>query len=104
MTSTSTINRLAAEPAKKTTVKLKVGSRIRALESVVSPDFPDVSFAGWTGRIVEMSGKKPPFKYFIEWDEPVVSGMPRSYVERCEQQQIYFRWACLNDADFEAVE
>jgi len=104
MNSTTTLNRTASETGKKPTVKLKVGSRIRVLESVVSPDFKDVSFAGWTGRIVEMSGKKPPLKYFIEWDEPVVAQMPESYVSRCEQQQIYYRWACLSDADFESVE
>jgi hypothetical protein len=85
-------------------VKLKVGTRLRALESVNSPDFHDISFAGWTGKIVEVSGKKVPFKYFVEWEDDVVEQMPKTYVDRCEEQQIYFRWACLTDTQFEVID
>lgn len=82
---------------------LTVGCRIRVKAEVNSPDFPDISFAGWTGKIVEISGKKPPLKYFIEWEPTVVSTMPQSYIDRCEQQQIYYLWACLSDADIEQI-
>lgn len=104
MPSVTTTNLQPETPVKKKTVKRKVGTSIRALDKVVSPDFPDISFAGWTGRIVEVSGKKAPFKYFVEWDDAVVTSMPASYVKRCEEQRIYHKWACLTHADFEAVE
>ncbi len=93
-----------SKPKKTRTVKHKAGSSIRVLDEVNSPDFPDISFAGWTGKIVEVSGKKAPFKYFIEWDDAVVNSMPQTYVDRCEEQQIYFKWACLTDADFQPIE
>lgn len=90
--------------AKRKSAKLKVGTPVKVHDSVTSPDFPDISFGGWTGSVVEVSGRKSPFKYFIEWDQPVVDAMPQSYVDRCEEQQIYYRWACLTDADFAPVE
>jgi len=89
-------------PAKKKVTKHKVGTHVRVHDSVTSPDFPDISFAGWTGKVVEVSGRKAPFRYFIEWDEEIVSAIPQSYLDRCEAQQIYARWACLTDEDFSA--
>jgi hypothetical protein len=103
MSRLTTVSQSSA-PARKKTVKLKVRTQLRALASVTSPDFPDISFAGWVGRIVEVSGKKAPFKYYVEWDEDVVAEMPKTYIDRCEEQQIYFRWACLTDTDFEVIE
>jgi hypothetical protein len=97
MPSVPTANHQPQTPVKKKTVKRKVGTSIRALDK-------DISFAGWTGKVVEVSGKKSPFKYFVEWDDSVVDSMPESYVKRCEDQQIYHKWACLTDTDFEAIE
>ena len=39
------------------TLSMTVGTRIRAKSGVVSPDFDDISFAGWTGKIVEEIGR-----------------------------------------------
>lgn len=105
MPSVTTATPKTSEPAKKKkTAKLKVGTSIRARDNVTSPDFPDISFAGWTGKVVEVSGRKAPYKYFVEWDDAICESMPESYVKRCEDQQIYYRWACLTDADFEPAE
>jgi hypothetical protein len=90
-------------PVRKKATRLKVGTAIRVHNEVTSPDFPDVSFANWTGKIVEVSGRKAPFRYFVEWDDSVVAQIPQSYIDRCEEQQIYYRWACLNDSQFEAI-
>jgi hypothetical protein len=90
-------------PVRKKASRLKVGTAIRVCSDVNSPDFTDVSFGGWTGRIVEVSGRKAPFRYFVEWDDDVVTRIPQSYIDRCEEQQIYYRWACLNDSQFEAI-
>lgn len=105
-----TTERHDLSPAEKTsatvrskTVRLKVGTAIRVRSSVNSPDFPDVSFADWTGRIVEVSGRKAPYRYFVEWDDAVLEKIPQSYIDRCEEQQIYYRWACLNDTQFDAI-
>lgn len=97
---TASDTKTTTSPVKKKTVKHKVGTHIRVHESVTSPDFRDISFGGWTGKIVEVSGQKAPYKYFVEWDEDVVSAIPESYIDRCEAQQIYYRWACLTSEDF----
>ncbi|MDA0590370.1 MAG: hypothetical protein O2820_15145 [Planctomycetota bacterium] len=101
--STATDAKATSAPAKKKTVKHKVGAHIRVHDSVNSPDFPDISFAGWTAKVVEVSGKKAPFKYFVEWDEDIVSAIPKSYIDRCEAQQIYYRWACLTAEEFSSA-
>ncbi len=101
MTSLTGTSHSGTRSTTRKVISMTIGSRIRAKAGVTSPDFPDISFAGWTGKIVEVSGKKAPFKYFIEWDDAICSAMPQSYIDRCEQQQIYHRWACLSDTDIE---
>lgn len=86
---------------KKATGGLDEGAKIRVKAGVVSPDFPDVSFAGWTGSISEVSGKAPTQKFIVEWDAPTLSGMPPDYVARCESQMLFHAMACLGADDFE---
>ena len=101
MTSLTGTSQGSSRSLTRKTVSMTTGSRIRAKAGVTSPDFPDIAFASWTGKIVEVSGKKAPFKYFIEWDDAICSAMPQTYIDRCEAQQIYHRWACLSDSDIE---
>ena len=60
-----------------------------------SPDFADVSFAGWTATIRELNGKKPNQKFIIEFDDAVIAAMPQSYLQRCEEQRLLYTMACL---------
>jgi hypothetical protein len=86
---------------KKATGGLGEGAKIRVKPGVVSPDFPDVSFAGWTGSVVEVSGKPPSEKFIVEWDAPTIAGMPADYVSRCEAQMLFHAMACLAAGDLE---
>jgi len=86
---------------KKATGGLDEGARIRVKASVASPDFPDVSFAGWTGSVVEVSGKPPAQKFIVEWDTATISAMPADYVARCEAQMLFHAMACLGAEDLE---
>jgi len=79
------------------------GSRVRVRDGVASPEFPDVSFAGWTGTVVEVTGKPPSAKVVIEWDGETLGNMPKDYVSRCEAQQLYYQMACVGEGDVEAV-
>lgn len=87
----------------RSTTKLTVGTRVRVKDGVVSPDFADVSFAGWTATILELSGKKPNQKFIIEFDEAVVAAMPPDYLKRCEEQRLLYTMACLDAAQLEPV-
>lgn len=85
------------------TPKLSVGARIRVRDGVNSPDFADVSFAGWTATIREMSGKKPNQKFIIEFDDAVIAAMPPDYVQRCEEQRLLYTMACLEADQLDVI-
>ena len=86
---------------KKATGGLDEGARVRVKPGVVSPDFPDVSFAGWTGSVVEVSGKPPARKFIVEWDSTTTQAIPADYVSRCEAQMLFHAMACLGQDDLE---
>ena len=48
-----------------------VGTKIRVKEGIASPEFPDFSYSGWVGSVVELTGKKSARKYVIEWDDQI---------------------------------
>jgi hypothetical protein len=87
--------------AKKKAAGGMEGARIRVKPGVASPDFADVSFAGWTGSVMEVSGKPPAQKFIIEWDQATQSAMPADYVARCEAQMLLHTMACLGGDDIE---
>ena len=89
---------------KKVSDALAPGMKIRVKPGVTIPEFPEVECGGWTGSIVELTGKKADPKYVIEWDESVIAAMPKSYVEQCEKNQIYYRMACFERENLEAAE
>lgn len=88
---------------KKATGGLDEGARVRVKAGVMSPDFSEVSFAGWTGSIAEVTGKPPTQKFIVEWDAPTIAGMPADYVSRCESQMLFHAMACLGADDLERV-
>lgn len=77
------------------------GSRIRVKSGVNSPEFPEISLAGWTGTVVETTGKPPEQKVIIEWDAKTIDAMPKDYVEKCESGQLYHVMASLGSDDVE---
>ena len=85
------------------TGKLAIGSRVRVKLGVLSPDFADVSFAGWTATIMELNGKKPNQKFIIEFDDAAIAAMPPDYLQRCEEQRLLYTMACLEADQLEAV-
>jgi hypothetical protein len=86
---------------KKTSDELGVGARIRVKSGTTVPEMPDVACGGWTGTIVEATGKKPNTKYVIEWDDATLATIPESYVRTCEVQGLFYRMACLDGASLE---
>lgn len=88
---------------KSSTGKLAIGSRVRVREGVTSPDFADVSFAGWTATVLELNGKKPNQKFIIEFDEAVIAAMPPDYLQRCEEQRLLYTMACLEAEQLEVA-
>jgi len=80
-----------------------VGTTVRVKEGVVVPEYPEFSCAGWTGSVVELSGKKKNPKYIIEWDEKTLGEIPDEYREKCEEAGMYFRMACLMGNELESL-
>lgn len=79
------------------------GARIRVKPGVNSPEFPDISLAGWTGTVVETSGKPPAQSVIIEWDSSTLASMPPAYLANCESQQLYHIMASLPATDVETI-
>ncbi|MBM4076074.1 MAG: hypothetical protein FJ267_10555 [Planctomycetes bacterium] len=88
---------------KKVSGGIDTGTRIRVKPEVKSNEFPEITIGGWTGTVMEISGKPPSQKFIIEWDDSTISGMPPDYVSRCESQQLYHAMACLGGDEIEVV-
>lgn len=84
--------------------KLAIRSTVRVRDGVLSPDFPEISFAGWTGTIVEVSKKKSGTTYILEWSDATLDSMPTEYVDPCEEDQLFHRMACLTADEIEAID
>ena len=79
------------------------GTRIRVKPGVNSPEFSEISVAGWTGTVVETSGKPPAQMVIVEWDPTTLAAMPPEYLAKCESQQLYHLMASLSANDIEPV-
>jgi hypothetical protein len=79
------------------------GTRIRVKPGVNSSEFPEISLAGWSGTVVESSGKPPIQSIIVEWDATTLSSMPVDYLSKCESQQLYHVMASLAAADVEPL-
>ena len=79
------------------------GSRIKVKPGVNSPEFPEISLAGWTGAVVETTGKPPEQKVIIEWDSATLAAMPKDYISKCESGQLYHMMASLGSEDIEPL-
>ena len=82
---------------KKVIGSIAEGMRVRVREGIASPEFPEISIAGWTGTVHEVSGKASPTSCVLEWDAETLARMPQDYVARCEQERLYHLMACLSE-------
>jgi hypothetical protein len=89
--------------AKKKSANDATGRKVRVKAEVASPEFPEILLAGWSGTVVEVTGKPPAEKYVIEWDAATIAAMPADYITKCEAQQLYHLMACLDADSVEAV-
>lgn len=83
---------------------IAVGTKIRVKEGVASPEFPDVSYAGWAGSVVELTGKNSARKYVIEWDYQTLDDMPTEYRVLCEENSLFYRMACFDAKQIERID
>jgi hypothetical protein len=79
-----------------------VGGRVRVKDGVNSPEYPDISFAGWTGTVQEVSGKPPNLSYVIEWSPDTLRQIPADYKARCERDNLFHLYALLPEDQLEA--
>jgi hypothetical protein len=70
------------------------GTKIRVRDGISIPEFPDVACGGWTGMVIDVSGKENP-QYVVEWDGDALQKMPKAYIDECEQKNLLYTMACL---------
>ncbi len=80
-------------------VQFRVGDLVQVRDGVPSPDFPEISFGGWTGIVREVSKKKSGTHYLLEWTDETLRRMPPEYRVLCEQHQLLYSMACLSEED-----
>jgi|GEM_PF-2444066 len=102
--STSCVVLAGVMAKKRSSGKLKVGTRVRVKEGTSVPEFADVVCGGWTGGVDNLIGKsKPDPKYVIEWDEATIEAMPADYISKCEESNLFYRMACFSRDDLEVL-
>ena len=67
------------------------------------PENESLSIGGWTGMIIESSGRGDAMKYIIQWDAATQAKIPESYKTQCESQNLCTDMACINAADVEGA-
>ena len=82
---------------KKVIGSIAEGMRVRVRDGVMSPEFPDLSLAGWTGTVCEVTGKASPTNCVLEWDAETLQNMPPEYIKRCEDGGLYHLMVCLTE-------
>lgn len=88
----------------KTIDKLNIGLNIRVKSGIASPEFPEFTYEGWSGTIVEQIGKKAAPKYVVEWNDATIESMPSEYRDRCEEEGLFYRMACFEFGQLEAID
>jgi hypothetical protein len=83
---------------------ISIGTVIRVKTGVTSPEFPEVSHAGWAGNVVELTGKKSALKYVIEWNDQTIDDIPTEYRDLCEQNNLFYRMACFDAKQIERID
>lgn len=88
---------------KKVIGSIAEGMRVRVRDGVVSPEFPEISIAGWTGTVNEVTGKASPTSCVVEWDAETLAKMPADYLKKCEEGNLYHLMACLSEDNLAPV-
>lgn len=83
--------------------RMAVGARVRVKDGISAPDIPEVSIAGWTGTITQVSKKKSGTQFFVEWDEATQAAMSEQFRQLCEERMLYHAMACLAPDDLELL-
>ncbi len=79
------------------------GLRVKVIDGVTMPEFPDLSIAGWTGTVMETTGSGAKLKVVLEWDEATQASLPADYQAHCESQGLMAAMACLPANQLEIV-
>jgi hypothetical protein len=79
----------------KRKAKLASGMQIRVRPGVFMPEFESLDIGGWTGMVLETTGKGADQKVILEWSPQCLSQMPDDYVRHCESQGLFHGMACL---------
>ena len=65
------------------------------------PDFPDIPFGGWAGKIQEVDQRSAPPTYLIAWNRHTLTHMHPVYCKRCERDGLELESMWLGEDDIE---
>lgn len=62
--------------------RFKIGDAVVVKPDVQCPDDPDISLAGWQGRVTEVDEET----LLIEWDSLTLRAIPEAFIRECEEE------------------
>ncbi len=80
---------------KKKSAAPGVGSRIQVLDGVTLPEAPQFAIGGWTGMVVEVSGKGSAAKLIIQWDDATAAKITPDLQQLCDTNGWLAEMVCL---------
>lgn len=80
------------------------GCRVQVNDGVTMPEFPTLSIAGWSGKVMETTGSGSKMKVILEWDDQSLAAMSDDYKQHCESQGLMFEMACLPVGELSVAE
>ena len=78
------------------------GAEIEAAYGMLLPEFPGVSFEGWTGIIEKLDQRHKPPRYLVHWSEETLTGLKKAARKRLREIGLPYETMWLHEDDLEA--
>ena len=82
-------------------MKYRIGQVVKVKDGVLCPDDPDFDLSGWQGRVIDIDEDDEGPTVGIEWDSITLNEIPKSYIEKSEEEGVSWAEIYLSDSDIE---
>ena len=86
--------------AEQPRTRFRVGTRVRAKNHVMDPDYPDLPLGGWTGRVADVQ-KGTVTNCLVRWSPETLQSVHPIYRNRCERDDFCLDRTRLLEEDLE---
>jgi len=80
-------------------MKYRMGQVVKVKDGVLCPDDPDFVLSGWQGRVIDIDEDDEGPTIGIKWDSLTLNEIPKSYIEKSEEEGVSWAEIYLSDSD-----